>query len=581
MAGAIFYPDTPTHFVSTSEERVFLALQKTLPTGCLVFSNVLWLMKKEKCERPGEREADFVILHRKHGLLVLEVKGGRLKNDRGQFFRVLDSGASYRIKSPVMQAKNNCHQLIDYLHTQLGVPKMFPAGYGLVFPESPSVTSGFGMSMPREIVCFEQDLPNLGSQVFEMMKYWNPGELASNSKHDIDKIAEHFIPLCTSEPLLGDIVPEQEKIFATLTKDQNKIVRLLADVPQALITGGAGTGKTFLALEKARQLCRQGKKVILTCFNRPLAEMLEEQCKNTEIEVYNYHRLCWLRAQAIGSLWHGRKELPDPDGPDAFKSDSRYFQSWLPRALAASVKMGIEKYDAVIVDEAQDFDQDWLKGLRGLLRDSQQGVFYVFYDDNQNLWHPNDLPPTGFPVFRLGDNLRNARPIFNTFRPLYSGISLESGGPEFGKVEMIVLPQWSPEYLQKELGRLLHRLVEHEKVAVTDIAVLTGVSTRHSKARDIAELAEQTILFSSVMRFKGLERPVVILIEMDPWFDESIRQSYAKMFVKLPDYERLSRSMLYVALSRARSHLFVIGGKSLCAQLPGISTVEKEETEIC
>ena len=60
---------------------------------------------------------------------------------------------------------------------------------------------------------------------------------------------------------------------------------------------------------------------------------------------------------------------------------------------------------------------------------------------------------------------------------------------------------------------------------------------------------------------------MVVLIEMDAWFDESLRPLYGGMFSKLPEPEKMARSMLYVGLSRARTHLYVIGGRRIQQQL--------------
>ena len=44
------------------------------------------------------------------------------------------------------------------------------------------------------------------------------------------------------------------------------------------------------------------------------------------------------------------------------------------------------RYDALIVDEAQDFHPDWWVPLQLLLEDPDEGSLYVFYDDNQRIF---------------------------------------------------------------------------------------------------------------------------------------------------------------------------------------------------
>ena len=246
--------------------------------------------------------------------------------------------------------------------------------------------------------------------------------------------------------------------------------------------------------------------------------------------------------------------------------DSRYFAEFLPKALVAAMGMSHERFDAVIVDEGQDFDPAWLMMLRGTLRDQKNGVFYVFYDDNQNLWRKEAFAPTGMPLIPLKENLRNSRQVFESFEGLYDGLEMQSAGPAGGCVDFTRIDAASPASIAAALSALIRRLTEKEGLAPKNIAVLSGVSLRHSVLRDCRDLPAE-LTCSSVMRFKGLERPVVILIEMDVWFDESLHSLYGTMFAKLTEPEKMARSMLYVGMSRARTHLFVIGGRRVHQQL--------------
>lgn len=143
---------------------------------------------------------------------------------------------------------------------------------------------------------------------------------------------------------------------------------------------------------------------------------------------------------------------------------------------------------------------------------------------------------------------------------------MHSGGPDGGLVDFIQVDAASMAAVSDALAALLERLLVREGLKPQHIAILSGVSMRHSVLKYVPDVPEG-IVCESVMRFKGLEKPVVILVEMDPWFDESLRAQYGTMFAKIAEPEKTARTLLYVGLSRAKTHLFVIGGKRVLQQL--------------
>ena len=565
---ACFLPEHPRYFLSAAEEKVFKALKRTLtdPAFTVLYS-VPWVTRKDLHAEVRDHEADYLIFHPQLGVLVIEVKGGCLKNDRGSFWRVLASGEMIPADNPVMQVRGNYYGLLDELQKNVALPKYLYGGYALIFPDVLTVQGGLGEKINRDSVWFAEDLLCLGQKITTMMQSRvGCGVRNPLGEAGVAAIVDYLLPFSVAEPKLSEDLKTKDKLIEKLTKRQETVLDILVNIPQALISGGAGTGKTYLAVEKARRLAKQGKKVLLTCFNRPLAEELERNHKYQGLTILNFHQLCWRQACQAGILWHGSRELPDPDGDQAHGMDARYFDEFLPKALAAATGMSDSRFDAVIIDEGQDFNPVWLQTLRGTLREPKQDVFYVFFDDNQNLWRKEAFAPTGMPLIPLRDNLRNSRQVFESFESLYDGLSMQPAGPDGGKVDFTRIDANRPESIAGALKILIRRLIEQEGLVPKNIAVLTGVSLRHSVLRDCADLPSE-LTCSSVMRFKGLERPVIVLIEMDAWFDESLRPLYGGMFSKLPEPEKMARSMLFVGMSRARTHLFVIGGRRIQQQL--------------
>jgi superfamily I DNA and RNA helicase len=136
------------------------------------------------------------------------------------------------------------------------------------------------------------------------------------------------------------------------------------------IGGCAGSGKTMLAVQKARQFSELGMNVLLICFNAPLAEYLRRRLPN--IDVYHFHELCRQAAKRV--------ELLIPRNID----DQEYFENVLPEALLKAADTIGRVYDAIIIDEGQDFKENYWIAIESLLKEN--GYLYIFYDNNQNLY---------------------------------------------------------------------------------------------------------------------------------------------------------------------------------------------------
>jgi superfamily I DNA and RNA helicase len=151
---------------------------------------------------------------------------------------------------------------------------------------------------------------------------------------------------------------------------QFKVLSLLQRHNRALICGPAGTGKTFLALEKARRLAEDNNnfKVLLVCFNIRLAEKLRELTNEcTNVDVYHFHGLC--------SYFCKKANIAIPQ-PDPLVSNENYFKYDLPESLMNALCYTDERYDALIVDEGQDFDPAWWIPLEEVLRNPRSDIFY-------------------------------------------------------------------------------------------------------------------------------------------------------------------------------------------------------------
>lgn len=166
---------------------------------------------------------------------------------------------------------------------------------------------------------------------------------------------------------------EDEDVQDHLTERQSVLLEATRSLLRIRFTGGAGSGKTWLAVEKARLLSRQGKRVGLFCYNKGLGQYLQDRVSG------------WRQAKPAftGEFHEYARGLGVPDG-----SGQEYFDVEMPRLLkelAATMKPH-ERLDAVVVDEAQDFAPLWWDALLACTKDPDDGEVYAFMDDRQDVY---------------------------------------------------------------------------------------------------------------------------------------------------------------------------------------------------
>jgi superfamily I DNA and RNA helicase len=154
-------------------------------------------------------------------------------------------------------------------------------------------------------------------------------------------------------PKLSRVIREQDKEILEATRSQYKVLSLLHRQKRALISGPAGSGKTFLALEKARRIVEKhsSKRVLLVCFNIRLSRHLSKLTSGLpQVDVFYFHQLCLAFCRKAGI-----KLMP----ADKAKSIEDYYLFDLPEGFMKALDVVAERYDALIVDEGQDFDSTW------------------------------------------------------------------------------------------------------------------------------------------------------------------------------------------------------------------------------
>jgi len=538
---------------SAAERRLYEGFLEQLDESYVVYHSVDWVLAGSN--GPEQGEADFVIAHPVDGLLVLEAKGGRLSFDpkTKRWSQAGHSGSHELDEDPFHQAKDEMFSLVEILSAQEGWERWRPSyGYGVAFPDG-SYGRVAHPGAPVEIVIDHGDLDRLDERVPEVMRHWrHPGRSFGAEGMDALALALGYrVEIRTPLKLAFD---EEDRTIVELTDDQAWILGFVAHRKRAAVTGPAGCGKTLLAIQIAKRLAASGRRTLLTCFNRGLAEYLRESTQGTaNLDVEHFHALCVRMAREAGL------SLPEV----STEPGSRYFEHELPELLGRAARGVGPRYEAMVVDEAQDFREWWWPALLALHEDPDEGALYLFADDNQNLYG-GALPLSDeYRCPPLPANLRNTKAIHEFVSVFYSGAHRPSAkGPEGRRPE--ILGYRDDEELVHLLAVVLRNLVEEEKVPLEDIVVLTPSGKEKSRLRSrervdgfrLSDVVEAgTVLTASIHGFKGLERPVVILAELGDKHQDDMAQ------------------YLYVGGSRARNHLIVLAAEEVARDLREIAGV--------
>ena len=478
--------------------------------------------------RPGspevlrEGEADFVVVHPRYGILVVEVKGGRMFYcpETGQWDR---AGATHKVKDPFVQASKNLRALETLMtRRSFGGYNQLPFSRArcVIFPHC-----DYEGTMPpgadRAILFGASDLTSISDKIETLFKLQAFVPNQSLSEGVLNGITQALTSTFNLVPALWAEIEEQERQILRFTEDQIRILDVLQAHPRAAIRGVAGSGKTMLAMAKARSFVDEGKSVLFVCFNEMLATWLESQLPPSYrdlLTVRNYHKLCREWVRSAGLKW--------PNAAD----DAGFFMTEAPELLEQAIDLQPERrFDAVVVDEGQDFHRAWWDTIELISKRPTEGDLYVFYDPDQQIFNESlqAMPDLG-PPFVLPVNCRNTGSIAaHCGRILGKNIRVNAGALS-GKTPTVILAKTAGEQ-QNEVERQVSAWTsESAKLRPAQIAVVTRGSVENSSLAGAGSVAgiplvssmEQWsagngILLTSLYRFKGLEADALILVDVE------------------------------------------------------------------
>jgi Nuclease-related domain/UvrD-like helicase C-terminal domain len=521
-----------------AERAVWEALRDQLPDDAVLFHGL------RLQDRRHEYEADLVVLLPGAGWAVIEVKGGDVRRQEG-VWEQRQQGLWNRI-DPVGQVQDCRHVLQRSLARWASQAEHSRAVHLVALPDRDTDASFEAPELPRALLIDRQDLRQVVHKVRQALELYGGGSAPLSAAGVVEMAQLLTGPNLAAADIFAFHAEHEERV-RQLTEDQTSILGFLRNQHRVAIVGGAGSGKTWLALEQTRRLAKAGQSVALVCYSRGLARFLQgvtAEWKQRE------------RPSYVG-LFH---QLPVKWGaPQGAEDDSAWFEEELPALLGdlAADRPAADRFDSIVVDEGQDFSASWWPPTLLALKDRQAGGLYVFLDEGQRVFDRLGTAPIELAPFPLDRNIRNTKRIAQVFGSLgveqskYEGLdgppvrfiacktddAVDAADTEVERLTQVV--GWPP-------GSVALLTTMHRHPVQIEMVEGVGVDAYWDDF-----FAGEDVFYGHVLGFKGLERSVVVLA-VNGFRDVS-----------------RAREMLYVGLSRARTQLVVCGDPELIAEVGG------------
>ena len=554
---------------SRAEEKLFRLFQQMSETDDWVIMHSVAIAKHPP---QSQGESDFVVLIPDHAVLVLEIKGGGISYRSGTWYSCDRYNEIHEIKNPVDEANNAMHALKKYLdecNSELRAGRII-FGFGVVFPDSE--------------VCDKLHLPDLANEQIADINTVMDADCAKNyllrlcafwkkrfntasrailppSAAQCKEIVNLLRPEYSSHISLSTIICGIEGQALKLTQNQQYVLDGLKDNERCLVAGSAGTGKTVLAVQIARDIASTGQSVAFFCYNRRLANYL---CSN----LGDANIVCGSFTDYMDSFVErfrpeAKQHSLDEEGQDD------YYRKRLPDLFSELCLDGIvDQLDYLIIDEAQDLmTDDYLETLDLLLKGGlKDGNWRFFMDgEKQNIYHANmsynDIRELlrrrhiYFSTYILTDNCRNSLSIIKKVDHVFGSQTRSLQDVSYGEDVKVIKYKRNNEQATAVEALLLKLYAEG--IAPDQIVILSPVRLENSAVAQIcnnrfsiSETPQKDgILFCTIDGFKGLESSVVVLTDI----------------YSLDSEKRLNR--LYVGMTRAKSLLYIFANEKSFKQV--------------
>lgn len=514
---------------SKGEERVFRAL-RSLPDDVCVIHSFRWLNPGNahalSRQLGAQGEGDFVLIDPAKGILVVEVKGGDVWCEDGEWYQRNRKTNVAQAINPEAQASNTMFRIRSEVVDRLANATNVLFCHAVWFPDGAVDRNNLPMNCHPDMTLDSEDIAQPQAALQRTFAYWrslHPKRVGPGSH--TTSILKVLAPSFSIVRSVRQTVDEREELLIQLNHEQAKILEFLDEQFHVAIHGAAGTGKTLLAVEKAKRISSPTEPVLFLCFNACLRDHLRAHHSHPNVSYHTFHGFAREIVGGGGTLDEAVQDLLNHLADD----------KPIP-------------YEHLVVDEGQDFDYEWLEFLRLRFRD---GAFYIFYDRYQAVQGQKDTTWINDVPCRLvlTRNCRNTDPIA---KAAYKAAGLKLSptlGVDGPQPVLHTVPNDATEFELVE--KLIASACAVHKTAAHEIAVLSLETIDQGHQWNCLTLGGQPVAdsprakhvtFTTARRFKGLEASLVIVVGAD--------------FSQAGD--AVWRLLLYVACSRARHAVHII-----------------------
>lgn len=540
---AIMYPKEPKEFEPNSQEDLMFNALSKLPDEYYVFHS--FTIVNVNNNTIYENEIDFVIFHPKKGILCIEAKAGNVKYEEGYW--KYGNGIVMSHLGPFNQAETNKWKISKYFEKKqckylLDKCKLLHAVW---FPSVDEnhlkkvqlpAEADINLILTKEsIEKAEQDI----SKIFDI-------KLPNSVQTDLDRNEEKIIIDKILAPTLDLISISEMKLesnkqqFARMLKEQVALLNYLEEQPDAVINGMAGTGKTVLAIEKAKRHADNNEKVLFLCYNSKLRDYLRNTFEYENIKYFNIDEfaceMCNLKNRVFSN-----------------ENNKMLYQMLEEKLIEMSIDDSFP-YQHVIIDEGQDLGREEIEEAHviellkaNVLENKEKnGTFYLFYDKNQ-LIQANKVPSYIAEAdckLTLYNNCRNTINIAET------SLRLLGSNKRVKIIDNAVYGDSTELYFSKDEKETIENLNviidNYLKEGYKNIQILTCSTLKNSIIskyflNEEYNYNKKDIPVTTCRKFKGLEADAIILID-----------------INMNVFNNNDEKIMYVGSSRARYKLSLI-----------------------
>lgn len=554
---------------------------------------------------PTNSHPDFIVLHPRRGLLILEVKDWKpdtIQSITKSEAAILTPKGLKHVLNPLEQARQYVHAVINVLERdkQLTFSSgrhagklMFPWAYGVVLTNiTRRVFEKSGLAEviePSRAICQDEmtesaEAEDFQRRLWEMFSVKFQGNL---SLPQLDRVRWHLFPeIRLPDPQEGlfssneQAAVEIPDLMRVMDLQQEQLARSLGE-GHRVIHGVAGSGKTLILGYRAEQLAKIcAKPILVLCYNKTLAGRLAHWMSSRgvsdKVHVRTFHSWCHSQLRAYNIKFTQSKE------------ETSQVMAEMVGTVIREVERGLipsAQYEAVLIDEGHDFNPEWLKLIVQMV-DPRSNSLLVLYDDAQSIYEAGRQKNFSFKSIGiqaqgrttiLKVNYRNTQEILE-FAVQFAGELLkakeaeEDGVPRLMPVSagrhgtapiVVKLPtlksegEWIAERLKEEHAKnvpwrdmaILYRHYDPVCKVVRAELRRAGIPNTWKDEVSFGE-HQDTVKLLPFHSSKGLEYPIVVIpgAGLLPKPDEEANEEDARL--------------LYVAMTRATSHLIVTGASA-------------------